>query len=44
MSYTIEEIKEIIKQYIDEDYWDYGSYVDDHWLSVNEVLDMIERG
>ena len=44
MSYTIEEIKEILKQYISEDYWDFGCFVDGNWLSVNDIIEMIERG
>ena len=44
MTYTIEEIKEIINQYIDEAYWEQGCYVDGQWLSVENIIKMIERG
>ena len=44
MTYTIEEIKERINQYIDEAYWEQGCFVDGNWLSVENIIRMIERG
>lgn len=41
---TIEEIRELLEQYYDKDDWDYGCYVSDRWLSINDILEILERG
>ena len=44
MKYTIEEIKELLSNYYEEDYWDVGCYVDGFWLSVKNIIKILERG
>ena len=44
MSFKIEEIKELLANYYDEDDWDKGCYADGRWLSINEIIKIIERG
>lgn len=45
---TIEEIKKILyKAYnIEEEYWDQekGCYLNDKWLSIENIIKVLERG
>ena len=49
MSYTIEEIKEILMEHydIEEDdtySMESGCYINRQWLSIQEILDILDRG
>ena len=41
---TIEEIKDILRKHIDEDYWTRGGYVDGVWLDIETIINWLERG
>lgn len=41
---SIEEIKELLDKYIDKAYWENGCFVDGFWLSVENIIKILERG
>jgi hypothetical protein len=47
MEYTIDEIKEILYQAYnieDESDGEYGCFINGKWLSINDIIEAIDRG